>query len=62
MATRSSVSKPCSQLPGELITAASCTTNSLAPLVDVIHQAFSIRHGGLAAAGAEQRGSRVMTE
>ena len=28
-----------------LLTAASCTTNCLAPIVKVIHETFGIRHG-----------------
>ena len=30
-----------------LITAASCTTNCLAPVVKVVHESFSIRHGSI---------------
>jgi glyceraldehyde 3-phosphate dehydrogenase len=30
-----------------LVTAASCTTNALAPLVQVVHSAFRIRHGSI---------------
>jgi glyceraldehyde 3-phosphate dehydrogenase len=30
-----------------LITAASCTTNCLAPLVQVVHESFGIRHGSI---------------
>ncbi len=30
-----------------LITAASCTTNCLAPVVKVVNQAFGIKHGGI---------------
>lgn len=30
-----------------IVTAASCTTNCLAPIVDVIHQTFGIKHGSL---------------
>ena len=29
----------------DLVTAASCTTNCLAPVVKVVHEAFGIRHG-----------------
>lgn len=31
----------------DIITAASCTTNCLAPVVKVIHEAFGIRHGSI---------------
>ncbi|NIB39291.1 ArsJ-associated glyceraldehyde-3-phosphate dehydrogenase [Pseudomaricurvus alkylphenolicus] len=31
----------------DIITAASCTTNCLAPVVDVIHKEFGIRHGSI---------------
>jgi len=31
----------------DLITAASCTTNCLAPVVDVIHNTFGIKHGSM---------------
>ncbi len=30
-----------------IVTAASCTTNCLAPVVDVIHRSFGIRHGSI---------------
>lgn len=30
-----------------IVTAASCTTNCLAPIVDVVHKTFGIRHGSL---------------
>ncbi len=30
-----------------IVTAASCTTNCLAPVVDVIHKSFGIRHGSI---------------
>jgi len=30
-----------------LLTAASCTTNSLAPVVQVVHESFGIRHGSI---------------
>lgn len=30
-----------------IVTAASCTTNCLAPVVDVIHKAFGIKHGSI---------------
>jgi glyceraldehyde 3-phosphate dehydrogenase len=30
-----------------LITAASCTTNCLAPVVKVVHESFGIRHGSI---------------
>ena len=30
-----------------LVTAASCTTNCLAPLVKVVHESFGIRHGSI---------------
>jgi glyceraldehyde 3-phosphate dehydrogenase len=35
--------------PGQhrIVTAASCTTNCLAPVVDVIHRSFGIRHGSI---------------
>jgi glyceraldehyde 3-phosphate dehydrogenase len=31
----------------DIVTAASCTTNCIAPVVDVIHQCFSISHGSM---------------
>ncbi len=31
----------------QIVTAASCTTNCLAPVVDVIHKRFGIRHGAI---------------
>lgn len=31
----------------DIVTAASCTTNCLAPVVDVIHREFGIRHGSI---------------
>lgn len=31
----------------DIVTAASCTTNCLAPVVDVIHRQFGIRHGSI---------------
>ncbi len=31
----------------DIVTAASCTTNCLAPVVDVIHRSFGIRHGSI---------------
>ena len=31
----------------DIVTAASCTTNCLAPIVDVIHKTFGIKHGSL---------------
>jgi glyceraldehyde 3-phosphate dehydrogenase len=33
--------------PHRLITAASCTTNSLAPVVKVVHESFGIEHGSI---------------
>ena len=30
-----------------IVTAASCTTNSLAPVIDVLHQTFGIEHGSI---------------
>lgn len=32
-------------IPHAIVTAASCTTNCLAPVVDVIHNTFGLRHG-----------------
>ena len=34
-------------MPNQIITAASCTTNCLAPVVQVIHQQFGIKHGSM---------------
>lgn len=31
----------------DIVTAASCTTNCIAPVIDVLHQSFGIRHGSI---------------